>query len=333
MRPLLHPLRLLKALRARHLEYGRRHIAAFVLLGAALACAALAGVAWAAGFDRIADFLSRPAWTWFPIALGGEVVAYLGYTLAFHEITRVEAKTRVRFLETVALVAAGFGMFIARGGFAVDHEILERRCDDKSEAKLRVLGLGMLEYVILAPATCAAACVLLVRHSHISTGFTMPWAVGVPAGFLLAFALMSRRGWFSGANGWRGTIGTALDALGLLDRMARRGGAGVRAVLGMALYWAGDAFCLWACLHVFFGHELSVAAFVVGYATGYALSRRTLPLAGAGVVEALLPFALLWVSLPLAAGMLAVLMYRVLNLWLPLLPAMVGFRHLRTTHA
>jgi uncharacterized membrane protein YbhN (UPF0104 family) len=239
----------------------------------------------------------------------------------------------MRFLETVALVAAGFGMFIARGGFAVDHEILEQRCDDRSEAKLRVVGLGMLEYVILAPATCAAACVLLVRHSHISSGFTMPWAIGVPAGFLVAFALMLRRGWFSGSRGWRGTIGTALDALGLLDRLARRRGPGLRAGLGMALYWAGDAFCLWACLHVFFGRELPLAAFVVGYATGYALSRRTLPLAGAGVVEALLPFALLWVSLPLAAGMLAVLMYRVLNLWLPLVPAVVGFRHLRATHA
>jgi hypothetical protein len=323
---------MLGALRQRHLDYGHRHIAVFVLLGAALACGALAGVAWAAGYDRIADLLTRPAWGWMPIALGGEVAAYIGYTLAFHEVARVEATTRVRFVETVALVAAGFGVFIARGGFAVDHEILERQCDDRDEAKLRVLGLGMLEYVILAPATCAAACVLLVRHSHISTGFTMPWAVGVPAGFLLALALMTRRGWFD-ARGWRGAVGTALDALGLLDRLARRGAPGLLAVLGMSLYWAGDAFCLWACLHVFFGHELPLAAFVVGYATGYALSRRTLPLAGAGVVEALLPFALLWVSLPLAAGMLAVLMYRVLNLWLPLLPAMVGFRHLRATHA
>jgi uncharacterized membrane protein YbhN (UPF0104 family) len=101
----------------------------------------------------------------------------------------------------------------------------------------------------------------------------------------------------------------------------------------MALYWAGDAFCLWACLHGFLDTSLPVTTLLVGYATGYALSRRTLPLAGAGVVEALLPFALLWVSLPLAAGMLAVLAYRVFNLWLPLLPAVVGFRHLRATHA
>src|SRR5262249_8615445 len=71
----------------------------------------------------------------------------------------------------------------------------------------------------------------------------------------------------------------------------------------------------------------SVAAVVVGYATGYALTRRTLPLAGAGAVEALLPFALVWVGYGLAPAVLAVFAYRVFNLWLPLGPAAVGLYH------
>jgi uncharacterized membrane protein YbhN (UPF0104 family) len=64
-----------------------------------------------------------------------------------------------------------------------------------------------------------------------------------------------------------------------------------------------------------------VPAVVVGYATGYALTRRTLPLAGAGAVEALLPFALTWVAFGLPAAVLAVFAYRIFNLWLPLGPA------------
>jgi hypothetical protein len=70
-------------------------------------------------------------------------------------------------------------------------------------------------------------------------------------------------------------------------------------------------------------------AVVVGYATGYALTRRTLPLAGAGAVEALLPFALVWVGYSLPAAVLAVFAYRVFNLWLPLGPAAVGLYHLQ----
>ena len=70
------------------------------------------------------------------------------------------------------------------------------------------------------------------------------------------------------------------------------------------------------------------ALLLIGYATGYALTRRTLPLAGAGAVEALLPFALSWMGIALPAAVLAVFAYRVFNLWLPMVPAAVGMRSL-----
>jgi uncharacterized membrane protein YbhN (UPF0104 family) len=107
---------------------------------------------------------------------------------------------------------------------------------------------------------------------------------------------------------------------------------GVLAFLGMSLYWLGDIFVLWACLRVFLGHNPSVPAVILGYATGYALTRRSLPVGGAGAVEALLPFALLWVAVPLAPAVLAVLFYRVINLWLPLIPALAGLRSVRRRH-
>jgi uncharacterized membrane protein YbhN (UPF0104 family) len=72
-----------------------------------------------------------------------------------------------------------------------------------------------------------------------------------------------------------------------------------------------------------------VAPLLVGYATGYALTRRTLPLAGAGAVEALLPFALMWTGIPLSAAVMAVLAYRIINFWLPIVPAVFGLRALR----
>jgi uncharacterized membrane protein YbhN (UPF0104 family) len=326
-------LRTLAAVRSHHLEYGRQHVAAFILIGAALACAALAGVAWAAGFGAVGDLLVRSQWRWFPIALGGEVAAYAGYTLAFREIAGSLPASRLRLRDTLALVASGFGVFIARGGFRADYEVLQERCEDGADARVRVLGLSALEYAVLAPVTCVVACILLLHRSSISSGFTLPWAVGVPAGLLLTAVVLWRRTRFTGRDGWRGGVASGIEALDVLIGLARRPRQGLTAVFGMALYWAGDAFCLWACLHGFLGRPFPVTALIVGYASGYALSRRTLPLAGAGVVEALLPFALLWVSFPLAAGMLAVLAYRFFNLWLPLLPAALGFRHLRGGHA
>ena len=104
------------------------------------------------------------------------------------------------------------------------------------------------------------------------------------------------------------------------------------AFIGMGLYWVGEIFSLSAALHAFGSPRPAIAALIIGYATGYALTRRTLPLAGAGVVEALLPFSLVWVGAGLAPAVLAVFVYRIFNLWLPLIPAVVGMRVLRQGH-
>jgi uncharacterized membrane protein YbhN (UPF0104 family) len=117
-------------------------------------------------------------------------------------------------------------------------------------------------------------------------------------------------------------LGPPLEAIAVVGQIVaspRRHGAA--AFTGMAVYWAGEVFVLWVCLAAFTRHTPSVEAVVVGYATGYALTRRTLPLAGAGAVEALLPFALTWVGYGLPAAVLAVFTYRIFNLWLPLGPS------------
>src|SRR5205823_9580293 len=130
-------------------------------------------------------------------------------------------------------------------------------------------------------------------------------------------------------SGWRMQVYDGLRAIGLLFSLARKPVTGGLALAGISLYWVGDIFCLWAALHVFYAHTPPVAQLLVGYATGYALTRRTLPLGGAGVVEALLPFALGWVAIARAPAILAVAAYRVINLWLPLIPALAGIPSLR----
>jgi uncharacterized membrane protein YbhN (UPF0104 family) len=96
------------------------------------------------------------------------------------------------------------------------------------------------------------------------------------------------------------------------------------AFVGIFFYWLGDIACLWAALHAVEVRTPPVAQLILGYATGYAITRRALPLGGAGVVEALLPFALGWVGIALAPALVAVFAYRIANLWLPMIPALAG---------
>jgi hypothetical protein len=311
-------------LTAHHRDHEAHHVVVLMILAGALSLIAAILVAGAAGYVSVASHLRHANTYWFPFAIAGAIAAQIGYTFAYREVARVGRGVRLGTLRASAIVAAGFGMFIPRGGFAVDIEALEDLGVPPEEARVRVLGLGSLEYAVLATGACTCAILLLLERSDAERAVTLSWTIGVPAGTALALLAVHYRRRIG-----RGHIGKvlrpALDAIAVVGQIVaspRRHGAA--AFTGMAVYWAGEVFVLWVCLAAFTRHTPSVEAVVVGYATGYALTRRTLPLAGAGAVEALLPFALTWVGYGLAPAVLAVFAYRIFNLWLPLGPAAAG---------
>jgi uncharacterized membrane protein YbhN (UPF0104 family) len=301
----------------------------FVIVAAVLAAGALVGVAWAAGFSEVLEGLVHPRWRWLGLAVVGEVVAYLGYTAAYREVARAEEGAELQVPEAAALVATGFGVFVHSGGFALDREALRHAGLSEREARRRVLGLGALEYTVLAPAAAVAAALVLFRDQTISLGLTLPWIIGVPVGAAVALTALRHR---DRVSRWP-RVGRALEhslhslqlVLGLL-RSPRRHGL---ALLGTIAYWGGDIFALWCTLHAFFARTPPIPQLIVAYATGYALSRRALPLGGAGVVEALLPFSLVWLKIGIVPALLAVFAYRLVNLWIPIVPAFAGIPTLR----
>jgi uncharacterized membrane protein YbhN (UPF0104 family) len=308
-------------------------MAAFIALGAGLATVAVIGVAWAAGFGAVAERLRGVHGWWLLPAVGAEILAYIGYVLAYREVARVEGGPQLPHRRVLALVATGFGVFVGRGGFAVDLHAFREECADERDARVRVLGLGALEYALLAPATSIVAILLLLDDvSTPASGLTMPWAIAVPVGGALALSAVRLRDRFRGRRGWREAVSQWLDSIHFLRQLFLKleHAAGP---LGAAVYWFGDIACLAFCLRAYEAHFPSIAPLLVGYATGYALTRRTLPLAGAGAVEALLPFALLWTGTPLAAAVCGVVAYRIVNFWLPIVPAVFGLRALRARRA
>jgi uncharacterized membrane protein YbhN (UPF0104 family) len=318
---------------APHLERHPAQHALLVAIGAALALGALVGIAWAAGFHRVYELMSDVDGVWLPVALGFEIAAYAGYIVAYRELVRVEGGPSLGMRRAGAIVAAGFGVFVIRGGFVADRHALQDAGISERQARIRVLGMGALEYAVLAPAVAVAAMVIVARgQTHPSFGFTLPWAIAVPLGFGAAVVALGYRERLDSHPGWRNVLAHALEALYVLRRLAAQPREHAGAFLGTALYWLGDIACLWACLRAFHSQP-DLAAMLIGYATGYALTRRTLPLGGAGTVEALVSFALAWTGVPLAKAVLAVCAYRFFNLWLPVLPAAIGLRQLKRWRA
>jgi uncharacterized membrane protein YbhN (UPF0104 family) len=300
-----------------------------VFVAGALAAAALIGMAWTVGFHKVLTGLVHPRWRWLAVSVAGELVAYLGYTAAYREVARADDGAELEVPKAAALVAAGFGVFVHGGGFALDRAALQRAGLTEQEACRRVLGLGALEYAVLAPATLVAAVVVLLRHQSISLSLTLPWVIAVPVGAVLALSALHFRSTVSGWPLIGKPLGNWLQSLELVLRLICSPRRHALAPLGTLAYWGGDIFCLWSTLHAFSAHTPPVAQLMVGYSTGYALTRRALPLGGAGIIEGLLPLALGWVKIALAPALLAVFAYRLINLWLPMIPALAGLPTLR----
>ena len=298
-------------------------------VAAAAFLAALAAMSAFAGWDTVmSEFHARLSF-WFAVAFAAELAAFCAYVLAYRSVAAVEGGPHLGLLEATELVALGFGAFLAKGGAALDSKALRRGREDEREGEVRVLALDALEHAPLAPAACAAAIALLVQGQRKpGLDFTIPWATLVPIGAVLAFVGVRHRGRFVGRPGWRGKLGDALEAIRVLFRLVCEWRAHWLGLVGATIYWAGDVLCLWASLHPF-GATRSFAAIVLAHAVGYVLTRRTLPLAGAGIVEVLMPLTLVAAGSPFAGAILGVFTYRLFNLWMPLVPAAAAVPALR----
>jgi uncharacterized membrane protein YbhN (UPF0104 family) len=307
------------------IERTRAESAVFMAGSAAIAVGTLIAMAWVADFHRVFHHLASVNPIWFLVAFGAEILSYFGYVLSYREVARVEDGEQMARMDAAAAVAAGFGPFVARGGFAIDVHAFKKVGLSDRDVRVRVMGLGALEYALLAPAACVVAIQFLAQGSQKpSLALTLPWAIAVPLGFAAALIAVEKRDRFGGR------LADALESIYVLKCLFTRR-KHLIGPLGTAIYWFGDIVALWACLQAFTHGTPDISVLLLGYATGYALSRRTLPFGGAGAVEALLPFALSWCGINLAAAVLAVFAYRIFNFWLPTLPAALGLRRLQAS--
>lgn len=309
-----------------------RGTAAVMLLGAACSAAAFIGLGLYAGPLRTLHHFAHLDWVWAPAAVACVVISHIGYAFAYREIVHADGGPQIPYHRAALATTAGFGLLTPRSGFTFDRSVWAAAGLSETEARKRVTRLAMLEYVALVPASYAAVIALLALHHYAREYVLISWAVGVPAG-AAAFAVvvaMRKRGHFGGRRTTflRRTVDGFLDVVRKLPS-----GPGALAVLGMAVYWAADITALACCLALLRSSAMSIAALVVGYSTGYALTRRSTPMAGLGVTEALLPLALYWLKVPLPEALVAVFFYRGFNLWLPALSAVPALHSLRARMA
>jgi uncharacterized membrane protein YbhN (UPF0104 family) len=303
-----------------NLNSRKREFATLVALAAVLYLAGGVGMSYVTGFEAVHHRLVDPDWPWLIAALGGVVVAFAGYYMAYRGIDRVGGRPRLSRRELLAVAIAGFGGFLAQGGAALDDYAMQAAGRSEREAKVRVTALGGFEYGVLALIVCPTAIAALAATLVVpGTDFTWPWAVIPPLGFAAAFWAAERyRERLRNRRGLAGALGVFLDGVHLVRTMFTHPRKHGLAVAGMAVYWGAEMFALWATTTAF-GYRMSAVAVIVALGTGMILTRRTAPLGGAGLLlVALTPTLWFGASVPFAAATLGVFAYQFMTLWLPM---------------
>lgn len=313
-----------------------------MLVATALELGACVGLAYVAGFSDLRAVLLDFTWRWLLLAPAAWVVSYVGYYFAYRGIFQVLAGPKFPRPMLAVVALAGFGGFLAYSGGSLDAYALRTAGAEDSEARVRVAGLAGLEQGALALLGCGVSLAVLIGRIHgVPLGASIPWAVAPIPGFLLAFWLADRyRARFALRSGWRGLTGTLLSSVQVIRELFAHPVRWGWAIVGMGVFWAADAVAAWAGLATF-GVHMNAAALFIGFASGMLFTRRTGPLAGAGVLALLLPLTISYCGVPFAAAVAGVFVYRMLSLWLPtpaylaVLPALrrIGDRRQETPRA
>jgi uncharacterized membrane protein YbhN (UPF0104 family) len=294
---------------------------------AAIAVLAIARITGADAVGRAFDHF-EPGW--IGLIAGAELLAYPAYALAYRTLANMRGRT-VALPLVARLVVAGFGPFAIGGGFGIDRKYLQALHQDERSARVTVIALGTLEWAVLAPTTCIVAIVFLAIGENILPSLLWPWALAVPAGFALGLWLseprrVERLAWLRKGRR-RQMLAHILEGVSVLHELGRSPLRYAGAWLGTALYWAADIGAFYGGLRTF-GLEPNAGKVILAYATGYAATRRSLPLGGAGITEFLMTYSLYWVREPLAPALAAVVAYRIFNFVLAATPALIAHRQL-----
>jgi uncharacterized membrane protein YbhN (UPF0104 family) len=321
------------------------------LISIAVAAALVAGAAGLIGqvtdFGEMTRAASEADLLWLPVCLAGELLAYMGYLLAYRDVARVRGGPRLGVWTAMRVVVLGFGAFAVgagAGGLAADYWALHRASDRPHQSARRVLGMNTLEWAALGALACGAGALKLAGLGPSAPlDLTLAWVIVVPLCVVLAIWFTQPRrverftrirpsperppwsrlrrwpAWLLGRlrNGFADAIGGVLVVRAIL-RQPDRYPAGV---IGFFLYWGGDILTLYAALRAF-GVAPGIAALVLAYATGYVITALPLPAGGAGATEATVASALHLIGVPFGPAVLAAVLYRVFAFWLPIVPAL-----------
>ncbi|MEU5185908.1 lysylphosphatidylglycerol synthase transmembrane domain-containing protein [Streptomyces klenkii] len=273
---------------------------------------------------QFGDLVEKADWWWVAVAVAFQALTYVAAAMSLLGFV----PEKVGFGRTVlAQVAGSFVKLVAPaavGGVALNTRFLQR---SGVRPGLAVASVGASQLFGLA-----CHILLLLSFGYV-TGTERSSSLGpsrtVIGGLLTAAVLVLV---VAAIPVLRKFVSTRVRSLfaGVVPRMLdvmQRPQKLVSGIGGMLLLTAANVMCLDAAIRAF-GGELSYASIAVVFLTANALGSAAPTPGGVGAVELALTAALTVAGLPAEQGTPAVLLFRLMTLWLPVLPGWLSFTHL-----
>ncbi|MFC7897926.1 lysylphosphatidylglycerol synthase domain-containing protein [Streptomyces sp. NPDC057381] len=276
--------------------------------------------------------IANAQWGWVAAAVLFSAASYIAAAMALLGFV----PERVPFLRTVAAQVAGSFVKIvapaAVGGVALNTRFLQRAgvrpgLAVASVGASQLFGLGCHILMLLAfgyltgtEKTPSLTPSRTVIAGLLTVAVLVLVVTSVP--FLRKFVVTRVRSLFAGV------VPRMLDVLQRPQKL-------ITGIGGMLLLTACFVMCLDASVRAF-GDEsasISLVSVAVVFLAGNALGSAAPTPGGVGAVEATLTVGLIAMGLPKEVAAPAVLLYRLLTLWLPVLPGWLFFNHLTRKEA
>jgi uncharacterized membrane protein YbhN (UPF0104 family) len=270
------------------------------------------------------DAIARADWRWALVAVFGSVLTYVAAAASLAGFVP-ERLSPVRTV--LAQVAGSFVKLVAPaavGGVALNTRYLQK---SRVRPGLAVASVGLAQLVSLGShitlllifgyitgteKTPSLSPSRTVMAGLLTVGVLVLVVTAVPA--LRKFLTMRLRSLFAGV------VPRMLD---VLQRPAKL----LTGIGGTLMLTVANVICLDACVRAF-GGNLSYASIAVVFLAGNALGSAAPTPGGVGAIEAALTAGLVLAGLGNAVATPAVLLFRLLTFWLPVLPGWLSFSYL-----
>ena len=272
------------------------------------------GAALAPGLEDVRRRLEGAQPGWLGIAIVLELLSCLSYLLMFRPIFCARMSRRTSYQLGVSGLAVG-SLVPASGsaGLAFGAWALRKRGMPVQEIARSTVAFFVLKSAVNFFAVVVVGIAMwLGVGPHVSPALTLLPAVVA----IVAIAAVSLIPFVQARRGWTSRAAVALgDGIGDAARLLAR--RDWRVIAGSAGYWAFDNAVLWACLHAF-GETPALTLVVMGYLIGQLGGLLPIP-GGLGGIDGGLLGAVVVYGLPAAAAAAAILSYRLILFWLPLM--------------